>query len=139
MGKQSIVMLDDTGIELEVTGDAIRADAWYGYKDGIHTVAFYLENFTGHIYIEASLASDPGEEDWFPVYLNGAKSYMNYPINPLAPMGGTSGDTFVDAYTFQGNFLWLRARIDKSYVVPVPNTDSEKAQLGAVKKILLNH
>ena len=139
MGKQSIVMLDDTDINLNVTGEALRADAWYGYKDGLHTVAFYLENFTGRIYIEASLASEPTSEDWFPVFLNGAQAYMNYPINPLAPIGGPSGDTFVDAFTFQGNFLWLRARIDRSYVVPVPTTDAEKSALGSVKKILLNH
>lgn len=138
MSKQSVVLLGDTFIELNVTGDAVRADAWFGLRDGIHTVTFHLENFTGRIFIEASLASDPQEDDWFAVFLNGAKPYMQYPLKPLEPTGIT-GDTFVDAFTFQGNFLWLRARVDRSFVVPVPTTDSEKSLLGSVRKILLNH
>lgn len=138
MSKQSVVMLSDTFIELNVTGDKIRADAWFGLKDGLHTVTFHLEDFTGRIFVEATLESDPQDNDWFPVFLNGAKSFMEYPLDSLAPTG-IAGDTFVDAYTFQGNFLYLRARIDRSFVVPVPTTDSEKSALGSVKKILLNH
>lgn len=138
MSKQSVVLLGDTFIELNVTGDPVRADAWFGYKDGLHTVTFHLENLTGRIFIEASLASDPQENDWFAIFLNGAKAYNQYPLNPLEPTG-VSGDTFVDAATFQGNFLWLRARLDRSYVVPVPTTDTEKSLLGSIRKILLNH
>jgi hypothetical protein len=139
MSTQSIVILPDTAIELNVTGPETRADAWYGLKDGLHTVTFHLENFTGRIFIEASLETIPASTDWFSVYLNGAKDYMQYPIDPLAPISGSSGDTFVDAYTFQGNFLWLRARVDRSYYVPAPATDDEKSALGSVKKVLLNH
>jgi len=138
MSKQSIVMLDDTGIIQSVSGEAIRADAWFGLKDGLHTVTFHMEDFTGRIYIEASLETEPAEIDWFPVHLNGGNAYMQYPLDPLVPTG-TAGDTFVDAFTFQGNFLYLRARIDRSYYVPVPTTDDEKSLLGSVKKILLNH
>ena len=138
MSKQSVLMLDDTFIELNVTGDKVRADAFFGLKDGLHTVTFQLENFTGRIFIEASLESDPQEVDWFPVFLNGANAFQEYPLDPLEPTG-ISGDTFVDAYTFQGNFLFLRARVDRSYIVPVPTTDSEKSLLGSVKRILLNH
>ena len=138
MSKQSVVLLGDTFIELNVTGEAVRADAWFGYKDGLHTVTFHMENLTGRIHIEASLASDPQDGDWFAVNLNGAQPYMQYPLDPLEPTG-VSGDTFVDAFTFQGNFLWVRARLDRSYVVPVPTTDAEISLLGSVRKILLNH
>lgn len=138
MSKQSVVLLGDTFIEQNVTGDAVRADAWFGFKDGIHTVTFHLENFTGRIFIEASLESDPQESDWFAIFLNGSKPYIQYPLDSLNPTG-IDGDTFVDAFTFQGNFLWLRARIDRTYFVPAPTTDAEKSLLGSVRKILLNH
>jgi len=138
MSKLSVVLLSDTFIELNVTGDAVRGDAWFGFKDGLHTVTFHLENFTGRIFIEASLASDPQENDWFAIFLNGAKAFNQYPLKPLVPTGIT-GDTFVDSFTFQGDFLWLRARVDRSYIVPVPTTDAEKSLLGSVRKILLNH
>lgn len=138
MSKQSVLVLGDTNNLLEKTGDKVRADGYTGLKDGLHTITIHLENFTGRVYLEASLASDPNENDWFPIYLNGAKPYVEYPLDPLNPTG-IEGDTFVDAFTFQGNFLWLRARIDKTYIVPLPQTDPEKAELGSIKKILLNH
>lgn len=138
MSKQSVVVLDDTGIVMNVTGDKIKADAWFGFTDGLHTVTFHLENFTGRIFLEASLESDPQEIDWFSIFLNGANAFIEYPLDPLTPTG-VAGDTFVDAFTFQGNFLYIRVRIDRSYITPVPTTDVEKSLLGSVKKILLNH
>ena len=35
--KTTILML--TGVELDKTGDAVPGDSYYGYTDGIHTVA----------------------------------------------------------------------------------------------------
>ena len=138
MSIQSIQVLGDTGIQLNVTSDKVRADGWFGQKDGIHTIAWYLEDFTGRIFLEATLAADPQNNDWFPVHLDGCNPYVEYPLDAGAPTG-TYGDTMVDAYTFQGNFLFIRVRIDRSYVLPVPTTDSQKALLGSVRKILLNH
>ncbi len=138
MGKQSVLMLGDTGIEQNVTGDKVRADGFFGQKDGLHSVAWTLEDFTGRIFIEASLETDPQENDWFTIFLDGAKPYIEYPLNPVDPTGA-HGDTFIDAFTFQGNFIWLRVRIDRSFVVPEPTTDTEKGLLGSIGKVLLNH
>lgn len=138
MSKQSITVLTDTGFNLNVTSDPVRADGYFGYKDGLHSISWTLENFTGRIWLEASLASEPQETDWFAVTLDGCNPYVEYPRKPLEPTG-PQGDTMVDAYTFQGNFLWVRLRVDRSYVVPQPVTDSEKESLGSVAKALLNH
>lgn len=138
MSFQSVQVLGDTQVELNVTSDKVRADGWYGQKDGLHTISFYLDDFTGRIYLEASLATDPEESDWFDIFLNGGNSYQEYPLTPGAPTG-THGDTLVDAYTFQINALWVRVKIDRSYVMPQPTTDAEKTLLGSVSKILLNH
>lgn len=138
MSKQSITVLSDTGYNLDVTSDPVRADGYFGLRDGLHSISWTLENFTGRIWLEASLAATPSETDWFPVTLDGCNPYREYPLEPLAPTG-SRGDTGVDAYTFQGNFLWIRVRVDRSYVVPQPVTDSEKEQLGSVARVLLNH
>ena len=131
-------MLEDTALELSVTGEKIRADGWFGNKDGLHSVAFYLSNFTGRIFLDASLETEPTSSDWFSIFLDGGNAFIEYPLDFLNPTG-TQGDTKVDAVTFQGNFLWLRIRIDKTYIVPTPTTDSEKSLLGSVIKVLLNH
>ena len=59
MAKVSVQMLGDTQIELDVTGDKIRADGFFGQKDGLHSVSWSLEDFTGRIFLEASLETDP--------------------------------------------------------------------------------
>lgn len=138
MSKVSVQMLEDTALELSVTGEKIRADGWFGNKDGLHSVAFYLSNFTGRIFLDASLETEPTSSDWFSIFLDGGNAFIEYPLDFLNPTG-TQGDTKVDAVTFQGNFLWLRIRIDKTYIVPTPTTDSEKSLLGSVIKVLLNH
>lgn len=138
MSKQSVQVLGDTQVNLNLTGDKIRADGFFGYKDGLHTVTFHIEDFTGRIYLEATLESNPAETDWFALYLDGQNAYKQYPLIAVAPTGVT-GDTMVDAFTFQGNFLYIRARMDRSYVVPVPTTEVEISLLGSIKKVLLNH
>ena len=138
MGKQSILVLGTTGIEQNVTSDKVRADGFFGQKDGLHTILWQLEDFTGRIFLEASLETDPEENDWFAIQLDGAKPFIEYPLDPVNP-SGPHGDTDVDAFTFQGNFLFIRVRIDRSFVVPVPTTDAEKGLLGSIGKVLLNH
>lgn len=138
MSKQSVVVLGDTQVELNITGEKTRADGYFGFKDGLHTVTFHLADFTGRIFIEATLEANPQESDWFSIFLDGSKAYIEYPIKPLEPSGIT-GDTMVDAFTFQINAIYIRAKIDRSYITPVPTTDAEKSLLGSIRKILLNH
>jgi len=137
MSKQSIEMLGDTEIELVVVGDKIRADGFFGQKDGLHSVAWSLEDFSGRIFIDASLETDPQENDWFSIFLDGSKPYIEYPLIPALP-SGRNGDTTVDAFTFQGNFLWLRVRMDKSNIRPVATTDTEKSLLGSINRLKAN-
>lgn len=132
-------MLEDTENKLVVVGDKIRADAFFAQTDGLHTVTFHMTNFTGRIFIEATLVTDPQDNDWFPIILSGGSPFVEYPLITNFPSSGIQGDTMVDAFTFQGNFLFLRAKIDKDFFRPIPSSDSEKALLGSVTKILLNH
>lgn len=136
--KTSILMLGDTDGQFEVTGQKIRGDGYYCFPDGNHTISIHLENFTGRIWLEGTLASQPRtddctmefdtETDWFPIYLTIGNPYLNY-----------EQETSSKAYTFQGNFVWLRVRLDRSHIMPVPDNDSDLAQLGNIRKVLLNH
>lgn len=137
MSKTSIIIMGSTQGLFEFTSDKVRCDGWYGYVDGCHTVAIYMHNFKGRVWIEASLASEPTEEDWFPIHLNGETPYASYPRNPKKPTGQL-GDTGVDAFNFTANVVWLRARLDRSHLMPKPATQEQLAQLGEVSKILLN-
>ena len=138
MANTSILMLGDTNGQFEVTGNMIRGDGYYGFPDGNHTISIHLQNFTGRIWLEGSLASEPRnddctmqfdtENDWFPISLNVCNPFIQY-----------ERETSSRAYTFQGNFVWLRVRLDRSYIQPVPETDTDLAELGNIRKVLLNH
>ena len=114
MAKRSVLLLGDTSNNLNMTGENVRADAWYGSQSGLHTITVHLENFTGRVYLEATLELEPEENDWFPVHLGEGTPYVEYPRIPLSPTSGIAGDTGVEGFTFEGNFLFLRAKFRKS-------------------------
>lgn len=131
-------MLGDTNGQFEVTGNQIRGDGFYGFPDGNHTISVHLNDFTGRIWLEGSLAHDPRNNDcsmqfdtvndWFPIHLKTCIPYLEF-----------QRETSSTAYTFKGNFVWLRIRLDRSYIQPVPETHTDLAELGVIRKVLLNH
>jgi len=123
--------------ELSYSGEKVKADGYYGQTDGLHTVSASLTNFVGRLHLEASLATEPTEGDWFPIYLTSGNSFRQYPVD-LAPSGTNGlGDTTVEAWTFRANILWLRARVDRSAIVPIP-AEYDISLHGKINKILLN-
>ena len=138
MSKSSIIMLQSTQGQLNVVGDKVRADGWYGHTDGLHTVAIYLNNFTGRIIFEASIASAPNDDDWFPIELAPNQTYLSFPKNPSMPTG-TSGDTGTIGMNIIGGFTWLRARVDRSYIPTLTDNDALYDTQGYVDRILLNN
>ena len=97
-----------------VTGEKFKGDGYYGRSDGFHTVQYTLEGFIGTIDIQATLAVDPGDADWFTIY---TQAY------PVVNDEGTSGSFLTN---FTGNYVWVRAYVNNW-------TD------GTINRIQLNH
>jgi hypothetical protein len=108
---------------LDQTGPATRADGYYGFADGMHTVAFYLKNFSGRLYIEATLSDDPRESDWFPIGL-GNNGIPYYSVDETS--------TKVETFNVVGNFVYLRAKIERSYL------NKTLDQLGTCERVVLS-
>ena len=83
----------DSTIET-VTGEKFKGDGYYGRSDGFHSVQYTYSGFTGDIYIQATLAVDPSEDDWFDVH-----SYT------------AAQETSSAIANFTGNYVWIRAQI----------------------------
>jgi len=96
-----------------VVGDRFKGDGFYGRSDGIHTVQYSVTDFDGTVTIEATLATEPVEADWFVVY------EQTYPTSGLPPV------TTSNITNFTGNYVWIRAKIVYAE--------------GTVNSILLNH
>jgi hypothetical protein len=122
MARKTTTLMPLTGVELDKTGDPVPGDSYYGYTDGIHTVAIYGRDFTGRIKVQGTLATHPGEDDWFDILLSGLpyKDYKNF--------------TGVEGFTFTANLVYLRAVMDRS---SLGITDVSTA--GFIEKIYLNY
>ena len=92
-----------------ITGEKFKGDGYYGRSDGLHTVQYNFEGLTGTINIQATLAVNPVDADWFTVH-----SYT---------AAQESDNKFAN---FTGNYVWVRANISNW-------TD------GTVNSVQLNH
>jgi len=51
-----------------VIGEKFKGDGYYSRSDGFHTVQYNITGFIGTVNIQATLAVDPTDDDWFTVY-----------------------------------------------------------------------
>ena len=79
--------------------DKQKGDGYYGYTDGLHTVAYYLTNFVGKIVMQGTLSKDPTDTDW--VDIDSTTSVYD----------GSTLLTDQVAYNFIGNFVWVRTKV----------------------------
>jgi len=86
------------------TGDAVKANGYYGNADGKHTVQFSLTGFIGKVRIEATLATAPTASDWCTVELGNSSTNITY-------LEYDTVTTTNISYNFTGNFVWVRAYV----------------------------
>ena len=124
-------MMNDTSFKKEFIGEKKRSSFWYGYRQGFYSVQIYFNNFKGRVGIQATLELNPSEKDWFPVYLNSTKPFLEFP-----KPGSFEGQKDIETYNFTGNFVWLRAIMDrKNFNFDITNENA--SQFGSINKILL--
>lgn len=92
---QTVYTNPGNGAPYTVYGNTQPAAAYYLGNQDLQTVTMGLNNVTGNIVIEATLASNPSNTDWFKVY------------EFEAVTSNTSTYTNID-----GNFVFMRARVD---------------------------
>lgn len=92
-----------------------KGSGYYGSTVGLHTVMYTAEpTFHGTITMQASLATNPIEADWFNVDSTSVSYRDNDRTSPT-----------VDYFNFTGNFVWVRGQVVISQ--------------GTVQSILYNH
>ncbi len=131
----SVVLLPTTGSQLNVTGQKQKGAGYTNFAGASHTVSISCTNFVGRIYLEGSLATDPTDTDWFPIQLATGLIYVQFPLNPNKPTGLVQGDTLTFSLSFVGAYVWVRARLDRTYLNPEP---LDTSTVGSVDEILMN-
>ena len=98
------------------TSNKLKGDGYYGRADGFHTVQYNLsgnteDTFTGSIEIQATLAVNPVDADYFTITSTSQTYNGNY-------------GSYI--FNFTGNYVWLRVKVSSW-------TD------GTIGSIVLNH
>jgi hypothetical protein len=132
---ESVVLLPTTSGQINVIGAPQHGAGFTNFLGGSHTISISVTNFTGRIYIEASLATLPCAEDWFPVIIQNQLPWIQFPQDMYNPTGPEGGDTDTVAFSFAGNYVWIRARVNRDYLSPAP---IDPTMVGSVDEILLN-
>jgi len=92
-----------------------KGSGYYGSTVGLHTVLYTANpEFNGTITMQASLATNPIEADWFTV----DSTSVSYQDNERT-------ESTVDYFNFTGNFVWVRGQVT--------------IDRGTVQSILYNH
>lgn len=103
---QTTYLNPGNGAPYTVTGNSQPAAAYYLGNQDLQTVNISLTNCTGNIVIEASLATDPTNNDWFDVYQLEANA--NATPNS-APQIASNARMYTN---IEGNFVYLRAKVE---------------------------
>lgn len=85
------------GSSLDFDGVRRKAPGYYTQGANLQTLGYFLSAFTGKIVVEASLASEPTDSDWFTINTydatTGSPITRNFSVNA------------------NGNFVWVRANV----------------------------
>lgn len=131
INRRSINILGSTGVEMNKYGTSVKGDSYYGYSDGYHTVQVLYDQFVGRLRIQATLSLEPSDSDWFDLVPSttagtefNSAGYVQFNSNNPADKS--------EAYTFQGNFTYIRVYMDREHVGDGTTYDSSYGSISSV-------
>lgn len=132
INRKSILVQSATGSTMNITTNKVEGDSYYGYSDGLHTLAVKYNGFKGRVYVQGTLDLTPVEADWFYIQVPGGVS-INSGGYKQFPTSGTEGYTAQEAYNINGNFAWLRLKFDRSYLGDGTTYQAAYGQIDSVR------
>lgn len=114
----TIVNYPNTGTTaLTFLSNKVKGDGYFGGSDGFHTVQIQVSNFIGKLEMQATLASEPTETDWFGVELGSNSSSVDttgvLSESNITYVSYNQATTNIKTYNFTGNFVWVRSKISE--------------------------
>lgn len=119
--RRNATILESTGSNMNMTGMNVKADSYYGYVDGHHTIQLVYNNYIGRLKIQASLSLNPAETDWFDLQettVYGSVTDQTTGYNPAGYIQFNANDPAngSQAYSVTGNFAYIRVNMDRAHV-----------------------
>lgn len=131
INRRSVTLMSATGTDMNRYSEIAKGDSYYGYTDGLHTIQIVYNQFVGRVRIQCTLSLNPAENDWFDIvpgttvgsFWNPA-GYIQFNANNPADLS--------EAYTFQGNYTFIRVYMDREHVGDGITHDPSYGQLNQV-------
>ena len=131
INRRSVILQEATGTAMSVTSDQVKGDSYYGYTDGLHTVQVIYNQYVGRFRIQGTLLLEPTATDWFDIYPTSTTSkafnrdgYIQFNAND--PRNAS------EAYTFQGNYTYIRTKVDRDHIGDGTTYNSAYGQVSRV-------
>ena len=135
INRRSVTLQSSTGTEMNKYSDNVKGDSYYGYTDGIHTLQVNYTNFVGRFHIQATLALTPTDDDWFDIVPIGEGLYANSAVwNEAGYVQWNAADPAdkSEAYTFKGNFTWIRTYMNRTHIGDGTTYDNSYGQISNI-------
>ena len=135
INRRSVTVLSATGTEMNKYSDDVKGDSYYGYTDGLHTLQVNYSNFVGRFHIQATLAVTPTDTDWFDVIIDSTGLHAGstaWNEAGYVQFNADSPGNKSEAYTFKGNFTWIRAYMDRTYIGDGTTYDNSYGQISNI-------
>jgi hypothetical protein len=145
--RRSVTIMGNSGTDMNKYSDVVRGDSYYGYTDGLHTIQVIYHNYVGRVRIQCTLSLDPQTEDWFDIVPEITTGKMWNPEGYLQWNGDELLDPETDpprwrgradhseAYTFRGNYTYIRVFMDRRHMGDGISYDPE---YGEISRIILS-
>jgi len=131
INRRSINMMSTTGTTMNLYSTTVKGDNYYGYSDGLHTVQVIYDQFVGRIHIQASLSLEPTDSDWFDI-LPTTTAGTEFNSEGYVQFNSNEPGNLSEAYTFTGNFTYIRVDMDREHVGDGETYDSSYGQISRV-------
>jgi len=116
VNRRSVTIMSSSGSEMNKYSDHVRGDSFYGYTDGLQTVQTIYDQFIGRFRIQGTLSLDPLDEShWFDIIPSNS-SGRSFNEGGFIQFNSDNPATGSEAYTFQGNFTYLRTFMDRTHM-----------------------
>ena len=131
INRRSVTIMSATGTDMNKYSETVKGDSYYGFTDGLHTIQVIYNQYVGRLRIQGTLSLTPTDADWFdivPTTTSGSSwnpdGYIQFNANNPADLS--------EAYTFQGNFTFIRIYADREHVGDGVTYDSSYGQVSRV-------
>jgi len=120
-----------TGTEMNKYSETVKGDSYYGYTDGFHTIQVTYNQYVGRLRLQGTLSLNPTSSDWFDVIAT-TTSGTSWNESGYVQFNSNNPADLSEAYSFQGNFTYIRIYMDREHIGDGETYDSSYGQISRV-------